>query len=174
MSEPINQSEAFLELMNSFQPRLYGYILSLIGNPDLANDVLQETNLVLWKKSGEFQTGTSFRAWSFRVAHFQVMAQRQRQIRDKLLFDDELLLNLEKEAKAADDSHQQRNQHLTACIEKLNDRHRELVRLRYGLNLSVKDIAAQLKLNANAITQTLFRARSNLIDCVQQTHLNQG
>lgn len=160
--------------MSSFQPRLYGYILSLVGNPDLSNDVLQETNLVLWKKSSEFELGTSFRAWSFRVAHFQVMAQRQRVVRDRLLFDDELLVSLGREAKEMDMEVDDKSQALTYCIEKLNDRHKELIDLRYSKGFSVKEMAKELKLKANAITQVLFRARTNLIDCVQKTELLEG
>jgi len=163
-----------MELMSSFQPRLYGYILSLVGNPDLSNDVLQETNLVLWKKSSEFELGTSFRAWSFRVAHFQVMAQRQRVVRDRLLFDDELLVSLGREAKEMDMEVDDKSQALTYCIEKLNDRHKELIDLRYSKGFSVKEMAKELKLKANAITQVLFRARTNLIDCVQKTELLEG
>ena len=74
MSEGSSRSrEAFVQLMTEHQGRLYAYVLSLLGDPDQANDVLQETNLVLWRNAGEFQMGSNFRAWAFRIAHFQVM-----------------------------------------------------------------------------------------------------
>ena len=73
----------FIELMTEFQPRLYGYILSLAGNPDAANDVLQDVNIVLWKQSSQFKPGSNFKAWSFRIAHFQYMAYRQKRLREK-------------------------------------------------------------------------------------------
>lgn len=37
-----------MQLMTEYQGRLYAYVLSLPGDPDQANDVLQEANLVLW------------------------------------------------------------------------------------------------------------------------------
>jgi RNA polymerase sigma-70 factor, ECF subfamily len=44
MSKPSN-AEDLVTLMTQFQGRLYVYILSLIGDPNAANDVLQETNI---------------------------------------------------------------------------------------------------------------------------------
>src|SRR6185295_13104725 len=86
-----NDSEAFVRLMTEHQGRLFGYIFSLLGDPDAANDVLQEANVILWRDSREFRPGSNFKAWAFRVAHFQVMAFRQRQIRDRLVFEDDMI-----------------------------------------------------------------------------------
>lgn len=61
--------EAFVQLMTEHQGRLYAYVLSLLGDPDQANDGLQEANLVLWRNAAEFQMGSNFRAWVFRIAH---------------------------------------------------------------------------------------------------------
>ena len=97
-------TDGFVKLMTAHQGRLYAYVLSLLGDPDQANDVLQEANLVLWRTAGEFQMGSNFRAWAFRIAHFQVMAHRQRQLRDRLVFDDEMLAVLDPAAKAVDET----------------------------------------------------------------------
>jgi RNA polymerase sigma-70 factor (ECF subfamily) len=60
----------FASLITSSQQRLYAYIRSLLDNSASAWDVLQETNVVLWKKQAEFQMGTNFDAWAFTVARF--------------------------------------------------------------------------------------------------------
>src|SRR6476620_2397444 len=93
----------FVELMTQHQGRLYGYILSLSGDPDAANDVLQEANVVLWKQWSQFRPGSNFTAWAFRIAHFQFMAFRQKQLRDKVLFSDDLLSMLASEVKDIDE-----------------------------------------------------------------------
>ncbi len=62
--------------INSVQSRLKSYLFASVGNSADADDVLQETNLVLWRKREDFQQGTSFWAWSHRVAFFQLMALR--------------------------------------------------------------------------------------------------
>jgi RNA polymerase sigma-70 factor, ECF subfamily len=163
----VNTSEEFIELMTSFQGRMYGYILSLIADPNAANDILQETNLVLWKKSAEFEMGSNFKAWSFRIANFRVMAHRQRQMRDKLVFDDEFMSSLTIEASTYDETYEERQGLLSTCMAKLPERQRDLIERRYSIGASVKKIAEELKSTANSITQALFRARTNLVNCVK-------
>jgi RNA polymerase sigma-70 factor, ECF subfamily len=158
----------FVELMTQHQGRLYGYILSLSGDPDAANDVLQEANIVLWKQSGQFELGSNFKAWAFRIAHFQYMAYRQKRLRDKVLFSDDLLSVLATEAKEIDESHERRTIALQKCLELMPPRSREAIRLRYAEELNVGEMARKLHRNANAVYQILFRARRWLIECVQK------
>src|SRR3954462_5218208 len=130
----------FVELMTQHQGRLYGYLLSLSGDPDAANDVLQEANIVLWKQSGQFEPGSNFTAWAFRIAHFQFMAYRQKRLRDKVLFSDELLSVLATEAKEIDETHELRAIALQKCLELMPARSREAIRLRYADELKVGEM----------------------------------
>jgi RNA polymerase sigma-70 factor (ECF subfamily) len=165
-------AEEFVQLMTEHQGRLYAYVLSLLGDPDQANDVLQEANLVLWRNAAEFQMGSNFRAWAFRIAHFQVMAHRQRQLRDRLVFDDEMLAVLDPAAKAVDEAYEERQEWLTACLQKLPEAQRDLLRQRYADGLSLQALADSVRRTANAVAQTLFRVRRTLIDRV--TRLAEG
>ena len=158
----------FVELMTQHQGRLYGYVLSLSGDPDAANDVLQDANIVLWKQSSQFELGSNFKAWAFRIAHFQYMAYRQKRLRDRVLFSDDLLSALATEAKEIDERHEQRAIALQRCLELMPPRSREAIRLRYADELNVGEMAHKLHRNANAIYQILFRARRWLIECVQK------
>src|SRR5437868_3311369 len=143
--------DAFVRLMTEHQGRLFGYIFSLLGDPDAANDVLQEANVVLWRDSKEFQLGSNFKAWAFRIAHFQVMAWRQRQIRDRLVFEDDMLEVLAFAARDADESFDSRQKLLTGCLEKLTAPHREMVRRRYAEGTDLQSIATERGMTANAV-----------------------
>jgi RNA polymerase sigma-70 factor (ECF subfamily) len=162
----MNNSDEFLQLITKFQGRLFGFLLSLLGDVDQANEVLQETNLVLWRKSDEFQSGSDFKAWSFRVAHFQVMAFRQRQIRDRLVFSDEVIEQFSRDAVTQDDAYEQRIELLGVCIDSLSERNRDVLCRFYDQGESLDTIAASLKRTANAVGQMLFRIRKSLIQCV--------
>jgi RNA polymerase sigma-70 factor (ECF subfamily) len=159
-------SDEFVRLMTEHQGRLFAYILSLLGDPDAANDVLQEANVVLWRDSKEFRLGTNFKAWAFRIAHFQVMAWRQRQIRDRLVFEDDMLEVLAFAARDADETFDSRQKLLTGCLEKLQPVHREMVRRRYAEGTALQAIAAERGMTANAVMQALFRIRQSLMHCV--------
>jgi RNA polymerase sigma-70 factor, ECF subfamily len=161
------QTSEFITLMTDFQGRLYGLILSLVADPNAANDILQDTNLVLWNKAHEFTLGTSFKSWSFRIASFQVMAYRQSQMREVLVFNDELIKNIISEQNDRADEYEQKKEKLNNCISQLPERQRELIQKRYGFGTSIIQLAEDLKSSANSITQALFRARTNLVQCVK-------
>ena len=67
----------FIALLTSNQSRLFAYVLSLVGDRQQAQDVMQETNIVLWRKASQFKLGTNFGAWMLKVAYYQVMEQQQ-------------------------------------------------------------------------------------------------
>jgi RNA polymerase sigma-70 factor, ECF subfamily len=167
--EPAKTAGSFVELMTAHQGRLYGYVLSLLGDPDQANDVLQEANVVLWRSAGEFRPGSNFRAWAFRIAHFQVMADRQRTLRDRVVFDDDILALLDPAAREVHEAYEARERLLAGYLEKLGADHRDLLHRRYALGQSLQDIADACRKTANGVAQVLFRVRRGLIECVSRS-----
>jgi RNA polymerase sigma-70 factor (ECF subfamily) len=158
----------YVQLMINCQSRLYAFILSLVGDAEHASEVLQETNLVLWEKSNQFEPDTNFVAWAFRIARYQVMAHRQRLGRDRHLFDDETLACV---AQAGEDQAVDFDERLTTlseCIEQLPEGGRRLLRRRYMEGLSVKLIAEELGHTANRVSVRLHRIRTTLMECIQK------
>ena len=65
-------------LLVAHQSLIRAYVISLMpGAPD-ADDVIQNTSEILWKKRANFELGTNFKAWALTTARFQVMAQQQK------------------------------------------------------------------------------------------------
>lgn len=158
----------FVELLTAHQPRLYAYILSLVFNPTDADDVLQETNRVLWQKWADFQRGTNFAAWAFRIAFYQVQAHRRRRQREKLVFDDDLLGVLAEAASARDEVFRERHQLLRCCLDELGGRQRDLIRRRYSVGTTIEEISVQVGRSVAAVKQALFRCRKALVECVER------
>lgn len=160
-------SKEFLQLYTGNQSRLYAFIVSLTGNPKQAADVLQDTNLVLWEKSGEYQPGTNFMAWAFRIARFQVMASRKKIARDKLVFSTEATEIIANTFEAYDEAGQDRITDLQRCIEKLPPNSKRLIELKYGQSWAIDKIANEVERSYKAVTQALHRARLALMRCME-------
>ena len=162
--------EEFVDQIDLIQGDLLGFILSLTGDYDKARDILQETNLVIIKKLKSFELGTSFRAWAFTIARFQVMAFRKKVSRDKLVFSDNTFNDISEDYE---DFHKReievKYKILDDCISKLPEKQQEAVQKKYIQGKSLKDISAAINSNENSVSQILFRARKNLIDCVENT-----
>ena len=165
--------ERYVQHLTDCQNRLYAYILMLLPNHAAASDVLQETNLVLWRKADEFAEGTEFGAWACRIAHFQVLAWFRDAKRDRLVFDQQLIDELGVEAATLIAELDDRRRALRLCMVRLGERERKLLRCRYELGWSIKQIAGELGLSPGAVATSLYRIRNELLLCIEK-NLDEG
>ena len=156
--------------MTACQSRLYAYICTMMGTSRGAADVLQEANLVLWLKSAEYDPALPFMPWAMKIAYFQVLAHRKKQSRDRLVFDDALMGQVEEAArqKDAESDIDQQLEALDECLDKLPPLQKDLVDRKYLRSESVNSIAATRQMNANAVSAQLYRLRKALTDCVEK------
>src|SRR5262245_63568369 len=75
------REERFLRLLLAHQRRIFAYVLALVPHWSDAEDIVQETCAVLWRKFDEFVPGTDFNAWALSIARYQVMNFRKKQRR---------------------------------------------------------------------------------------------
>jgi RNA polymerase sigma-70 factor (ECF subfamily) len=162
----VDQDEQFVEQLTGTQDRLYAYILTLVGNRDTARDILQEANVVLWRRRGEFEMGTNFSAWAYKVSHFQVMAFRRDRGRDRHWFSDDVIAILAEESAEDMLSHDDRHVALERCMASLSERHRWLIEQRYKSEHSISEIADELKQSDGAVSTAIYRVRNALRECV--------
>ena len=156
----------FGELLTQYRSRLYAFILSVVGNPEFAMEVFQESNLVLWRKAAEFDHERDFLPWAFAVARNQVLAGLKRRGRDRLVFDEPAIERLTAAAEQRAQQTDQRQIALTGCLEKLPADQRQLVERRYRAGESVQEIAADTQRTSGATGVLLFRIRQTLAHCI--------
>lgn len=159
--------DKFITHLTMAQPSLWAYVFSLLPDHVAAQDILQETNLTLWRKADEFQPGTNFIAWACQVAYFHVLSYRRRARRDRLILDDGVFAYLaERQADRAatlDD----RLAALRGCLDKLPPPSRRLLEERYAPGGSVKELAEADGRSVAALSQVLYRIREKLLSCIE-------
>lgn len=161
--------EHFVRHLTGCQPGVYAYILTLLPDANQAADVLQETNVELWRNADRFTPGTNFMAWACKVAYFQVLAHRKRHIRDPLHFDESLLNDL---AQRLDNRASAVDERLVAvrhCLAKLPERQRHLLHQRYAGSDTIEAIAQRSGRPVKTLYQMLYRARCSLLGCIRAT-----
>lgn len=165
----------FVQRLIHFQNGLYAYVLSLLGDPAAADDVVQSTNVVVLSKQHEFETGTNFTAWVLRIAHFQVLAARRDRSRDRLTFDDELLDEMAEQAAGRAERDTERHHALRACLRQLPAKQRALIEERYATEGTPADDGESIHELANkrgeskaAVVSALYRIRRTLLDCINR------
>ena len=154
--------------ISQHQAALLAYILTLHPDRSEAQDILQETNVVLWQKVGEFQAGTNFKAWAFRIAYLQTLAHLKRLKRGNWLgFSSELVETLAKEAEPKLAVFEKRHAALRSCLGKLPPKDREIIRAHYESGLPLADISSRIGRSVGALKQVLFRVRRTLRLCIE-------
>ena len=158
----------FEELLKAMQPRLYGFILKRLADQDQARDVLQRTNLVICEKAGDYTPGTSFTAWTFTIARFQLMAWRKSQSRNRLVFSDSVYEQIDEKNERLEDDDDARIDALKDCIKLLKVNESKLLEQRYRQDLPLANIASAMNLSLDAIGMRLSRVRQKLGTCIEQ------
>lgn len=155
--------------MIAHQDSLRAFIFSLIpGSPDI-DDVLQNTNAVLWQKRERFKAGTNFQAWAFKIARYQTRHQLDRYKRDgRLVFSDKLF-DIIADSAPTDHSQDRLQGALNRCMEKLGDKQRELINGRYTPGRSLEQMAVSSGKTAGSLRIALHRIRETLKICVENT-----
>lgn len=158
----------FVSLFIADQPRIYRCIVTLLGSEQDADDVLQETATVLWRKFAEFQPGTSFFAWASKSAYYAVLQHRERKGRSVPCLDQDVLEQIAALSAADDSLLNIRQTALQLCLDKLTPRDRSLIDDYYLKQTKGKDIATQLGRPEKSVFRSLGRIRRTLVECVRR------
>jgi RNA polymerase sigma-70 factor (ECF subfamily) len=168
-----DKPKRFMRLFLQSQRRLYGFILASIPNPHDADDLLQETNAVMWEKFDEFSAAgdptTDFAAWGMKIARYKVLQHIDRRGRTATPFAPQTLTligdTMAKLGRDADAVHDA----LTDCLAKLPDRDRQIIRLRYEEDASTQSVAASIGGSVFTMYKRLNRIYGDLLGCIRHT-----
>ena len=169
MTRPEQQSEAFVKLATQYQARVYAFILSLLPSHADADEVLQETHLLLWRKFDEYQPGTDFRAWAFQVAFRKVQEFNAKRGRDRLRFGADFLEQIAGDALQESDDFDPRHAALVHCLNLLSDKDRKLIQSRYQPEATVVSVARGVGRSTDVVYKAVARIRRALHGCIERT-----
>jgi RNA polymerase sigma-70 factor, ECF subfamily len=164
-----NEADArkqLMVLMTRHQRQIFSYIYVLVPNRSDAEDLLQETSLVICEKFHEFRPGTDFVAWACQIAYWRVRYSRQKFARSKVVFDQEIVDVLAKTAGEMADELDDRHEALGQCLQRLHPRDRELLLKRYEPGGTVEEAAKRSGRTLQTAYKALARLRKLLLDCV--------
>lgn len=160
---------AFTELYRRLQRPLFGYLMKLVRDREMVEDVLNETLLEVWRQAARFEGRASVNTWVFSIAHHRAVSRLRRKRETAL--DEESAAAIEDQAPKPDqravDSDMSRL--LATLMEQLSFEHREILHLAYYQEFSVQEIADALDLPANTVKTRMFYARQRLKVLLQKS-----
>jgi RNA polymerase sigma-70 factor (ECF subfamily) len=147
-------SQAFEELFARHKNAVYGFFRRRLNHPARAEELAQETFVIILRSAGRYEPRARFRTYLFSVALKQVWSERRRELR---------------QARAAEGSVEGGRQSdpvagvwIRDLLARMDDDHREVLMLREYEQLSYEEIAEVLVVPVNTVRSRLSRARAEL------------
>ena len=168
-----DSQDEFLRLFSRYSRRIYGFILTLVLRHADAEEIFQDTCLVLWKKFGTYDPQGSFYGWACRIAYLEILQRRRKYQRLQILSEEALAILADKALAHADDL-DDRQVALEECLQKLARQDRTLIEQRYHQRLTPKEIAQAGARSVYSVYRALARIHTTLMNCVQLQLAREG
>lgn len=168
MPPEADRTTEFLTLLTQHDRALGMYVHALVQVRADAEDILQQTKLLLWREFAQFESGTNFLAWARKIAFHQILTYRRAKKKEHLPLDEDVLEAIHHEVSRLSETQDHRREALQACVHKLPGEHRQLVLLRYYEDLEVDQVAVRIRSTAGAVYRALSRVRHTLLECVEK------
>lgn len=165
----------FAARLSQHQTQLFGYIYSLVRDLDDADDLFQQTSLVLWDKFDLYDPSKSFIAWACGVARFEVSNFLRSRSRQRLYFSDNLAMMLiEAHDELGEEPLEDRRNALAECMTKLRPKDQQLLDACYGRSARIPEVAERWGRSTQSIHNSLRRIRRMLLECVSRSLAHEG
>ena len=156
-------------MLAGHQSALLAFICAQLPGDSNVDDILQRTNLVIWKKRKDFEMGSSFKSWSFSIAHWEVRAHlKEKKRKGWLVIDDDLTqqLSMTMETVVEESPLSEMSLSLERCVQKLRPQDQELLHHHYFSDTPLKDYAESQGRPLTSLKTTLGRIRLALRKCL--------
>lgn len=157
----------YVSLLSSHYQQIYNYVLMLVASHNNADDIMQETSILMYEKFEMYEEGTDFLAWAKTIAKYKTLEFLKKQKKDKIVFSQDIVDLIEQ------DSHQQLQRHdelleaLRNCVSRLPCLDRRLLHVRYYENISVPALAVRLGCSFQKVYRDIGRINHLLIRCIR-------
>lgn len=162
-------STEFLKLFLAHERDLRGFIGSLVREAQAREDIFQETALSLWRGFDEYDRARPFGAWARGVAGNKIKQAWRTAARLPVSLPPEAVDAVREAFDRSDNGDATtREAALRICLEKLPERARQALSMKYEGRQNAGFIATRLGSSVEAVHQLLSRVRATLADCVRR------
>jgi len=152
--------------------RVYRFILRIVRDSTMAEDLVSQVFLDVWRTARQFEGRSQVSTWLLSIARFKALtALRQRRFED---IDQDDVREIADEADTPEVSLERAStsEILRACVAKLSPAHREIINLVYYHEKSVEEVGAIIGVPQSTVKTRMFYARRQLADLLRGAGVN--
>ena len=146
---------------------LYRWLLRLVCDEALAEDLLSNVFLDVWRHAAKFEVRSSVSTWLLAIARHKAMSALRRRTNDPL--DDEIMAEIPDNADSAEVILQKQDDIavLRQCLTQLSPAHREIIDLVYYHEKSIAEVAEIIGAPQNTVKTRMFYARKRVTELLE-------
>jgi RNA polymerase sigma-70 factor, ECF subfamily len=147
---------------------VYRWLLRFVSNETLAEDLLSDVFLDVWRQADRFAGRSSVSTWLMSIARFKALSARRRRADAEL--DEKIEATVADTANDPEVALQEKNRSelLRSALTRLSLEHREIIDLVYYHEMSVDECAQILGIPAATVKTRMFYARKKLAEWVRE------
>ena len=148
--------------------KVYRFILRLTGNQSLAEDLVSEVFLDVWRQAEGFEAKSQVSTWLLAIARYKALSALRRRTDEHL--DDQMAAAIEDTADNPETivGTKDRNTIVQKCLTQLSPAHREVIDLVYYHEKSVDEVARIVGVPPATVKTRMFYARNKMADLLKQ------
>lgn len=161
-------------LISRYSAEVRCYAAKIAPRPGMAEDIAQNAFIECLKSISNFDAGSDFMPWMRGIIRNMARREWERIYREEKIRKDGLAVYIEKLAAEMESypeqslkNPQDRLRALRNCVKKLSDRGKELISLKYSLQITCREIAKKIGANTGAVKMALSRIRRKLKKCIE-------
>lgn len=154
--------------------RMHRFLLRLVKNPALAEDLAGDVFLDVWRQAARFEARASVGTWLLSIARFKALSSFRRKSPEA--YDPETADEVEDESDTPEISLQKvsKAKAMQLCIGRLSREHREVIDLVYYHEKKIDEIATILGVPENTVKTRMFYARKRLSEMLREAGIDRG
>jgi RNA polymerase sigma-70 factor (ECF subfamily) len=152
---------AMQALFARHQVRVYRFVLRILGNAALAEDLTSEVFLTVWRQAHRFKGRSAVSTWLLAIAHNKARTELRRR-RGEALDDDTLAIEDPALGPESELLLNERGKILRRCLTQLSPEHRKMIDLVYYHEKSIQEVAEIVGIPVNTVKTRTFYARRRL------------
>lgn len=170
---PRERELSFTALWIESQHAITGFVSVHVHDYSMVEDIVQEVAAQASKNFDQYDPARPFSAWVIGIARLRIIDLLRQRGRRPVTLSGDVLDALTTELVKMQPETNERLEALRDCMAKLSERHRRVIELRYGRQLTSETIARDVGGTATGVDSMLYRIRDALRQCIlQQTGLS--
>lgn len=160
----VGDEHAFEQIVAAYSSRLRYYLLKLLGCRDVAEDVLQDVWLDVYRGIRRLRDPSAFRAWLYRIARDRAYRVLRSTRPQRQLIEHEDLATSHEDADFTEDDAEQ----VHKALDKLSPEHREILLFRFIDDLSYSEIATATRCSVGTVKSRIHYAKQMLRRAIEE------